>query len=157
MILNLKASENLKVEPPNWWTHFDDRKLELMVYKEKIGNSKILKILDSNKEVCNSIKIIDLKKTDNENYLFIKLLLMNDLKPGTYTFNLNGPLTQNSFNYTFHSPEKERYYANGFNSSDVIYLLMPDRFSNGDSNNDFIQGLRAGTDRTKPGLRHGGD
>ena len=39
MILNLKASENLKVEPPNWWTHFDDRKLELMVYKEKIGNS----------------------------------------------------------------------------------------------------------------------
>ena len=44
MILNLKASENLKVEPPNWWTHFDDRKLELMVYKEKIGNSKILKI-----------------------------------------------------------------------------------------------------------------
>ena len=57
---------------------------------------------------------------------------MNDLKPGTYTFNLNGPLTQNSFNYTFHSPEKERYYANGFNSSDVIYLLMPDRFSNGD-------------------------
>ena len=82
---------------------------------------------------------------------------MNDLKPGTYTFNLNGPLTQNSFNYTFHGPEKERYYANGFNSSDVIYLLMPDRFSNGDSNNDFIQGLRAGTDRTKPGLRHGGD
>ena len=157
LILNLKASENLKVEPPNWWTHFDDRKLELMVYKEKIGNSKILKILDSNKEVCNSIKIIDLKKTDNENYLFIKLLLMNDLKPGTYTFNLNGPLTQNSFNYTFHGPEKERYYANGFNSSDVIYLLMPDRFSNGDSNNDFIQGLRAGTDRTKPGLRHGGD
>ena len=57
MILNLKASENLKVEPPNWWTHFDDRKLELMVYKEKIGNSKILKILDSNKKCVIQLRL----------------------------------------------------------------------------------------------------
>ena len=41
--LEVKLSNQIeRVEPPNWWTHFNDRKLELMVYKEKIGNSNIL-------------------------------------------------------------------------------------------------------------------
>ena len=81
---------------------------------------------------------------------------MPGLKPAKYNFILKG-VKKNEFEYPFKEKEKNRYYANGFNSSDVIYLLMPDRFSNGDTQNDFVEDLRAGTDRTLPGMRHGGD
>jgi len=147
---------NIKVEPPFWWTHFDDKKLELMIYSTDVGETKKVKILNDKNKKISSIKLIDIKKTDNKDYLFLELSLSKKLKPGIYSFQLSGK-NKISFDYVFKEKEKNRSYANGFNSSDVIYLLMPDRFSNGDIKNDNIEGLMAGTDRSKPGLRHGGD
>ena len=152
---NIKG-ENTRVEPPFWWTHFDDKKLELMIYSDDVGNTKKVKILNDKNKKTGSIKLIDIKKTDNNDYLFLELSLSKKLEPGIYSFQLSGK-NKISFEYAFKAKEKNRSYANGFNSSDVIYLLMPDRFSNGDIKNDNIKGLMAGTDRSKPGLRHCGD
>ena len=154
--MNFLLADIIKVEPPNWWTHFNDRKLELMVYGENVSKTEKVEISNSNNQIVSSITVLDIKKTSNPNYIFIQLFLSKDLIPGDYTFNLIGKSNER-FIYTFHEKKVDRNYANGFNSSDVIYLLMPDRFSNGDQSNDFIEGLLAGTNRSKPGLRHGGD
>ena len=156
IISTIIKGDNIKVEPPFWWTHFDDKKLELMIYSTDVGKTKKVKILNDKSKKISSIKLIDIKKTDNKDYLFLELSLSKKLKPGIYSFQLSGK-NKISFDYVFKEKEKNRSYANGFNSSDVIYLLMPDRFSNGDIKNDNIEGLMAGTDRSKPGLRHGGD
>jgi len=155
-INSLEGDNNIKVEPPNWWIHFDDKRLELMIYGKDIGKTETIEILNNKNKKTDLITIVDLKKTDNPNYIFIDLNLSKKLEASDYIFNLYG-LSDNTFTYTFKSGDVNRNYANGFNSSDVIYLLMPDRFSNGDPSNDFVEGLRAGTNRSKPGLRHGGD
>lgn len=156
LIFNFCSAEIINVDPPSWWTHFNDRTLELMVYGESIGKTETVTVFDDNKEIETQIVIEAIKKTENPNYLFIELNLLNDLIPGQYTFKLDGK-SEESFDFTFNAKEENRSYANGFNSSDAIYLLMPDRFSNGDTKNDFVKGLRAGTDRSIPGMRHGGD
>ena len=154
--ISLCFSNIINVDPPNWWTHFGDRKLELMVYGDNIGLSRNVSIFNSKKETETQILIKRIKQTDNKNYLFIELELLDEIEPGEYTFVLDNSLNK-SFNYTFNGDTKNRSYANGFNSSDVIYLLMPDRFSNDNIKNDFVKGLRAGTDKSIPGMRHGGD
>ena len=145
-----------RVEPPSWWTHFKERKLELLVYGEGIGKAKKIRVYNSAKKIEKKINVISLKKTDNKNYLFIELELKPSIKAGLYTFKLSGSKGK-EFSYEIKEPTKGRDYANGFDATDVIYLLMPDRFANGDIKNDNIQGMLSGTDRSSPGDRHGGD
>ena len=64
-------SENIRVEPPFWWTHFDDKKLELMIHSTDVGKTKKVKILNDKNKKTGSIKLIDIKKTDNNDYLFL--------------------------------------------------------------------------------------
>ena len=151
---NIKPIE--RVEPPFWWTHFKDRKLEILVYGDKIGDTKKVSVYNKFNQKEKTIQIKSVKKTDNNNYLFIELELDEDIAAGEYTFRLTGK-KKNKFEYIFQDPVPDKDYANGFDASDVIYLLMPDRFSNGDSSNDRIEGMLSGTNRSSPGERHGGD
>ena len=70
--ISLCFSNIINVDPPNWWTHFGDRKLELMVYGDNIGLSRNVSIFNSKKETETQILIKRIKQTDNKNYLFIK-------------------------------------------------------------------------------------
>ena len=81
IILNLCYAKTINVDPPNWWTHFNDRKLELMVYGESIGKTETVKVFNDNKEIETQIVIEAIKKTDNYNYLFIELRLLDELIP----------------------------------------------------------------------------
>ena len=121
ILLNLCYAKIINVDPPSWWTHFNDRKLELMVYGESIGKTETVKVFNDNKEIETQIVIEAIKKTDNYNYLFIELRLLDELIPGQYTFKLDGK-SEESFDFTFNAKEENRSYANGFNSSDAIYL-----------------------------------
>ena len=155
IVITLEARVD-RIEPPSWWTHFHDRRLEIMVYGKNIANTDAVKISDSESNEMNGIKVTAIKKTNNKNYLFIDLVLEINLKPGVYTFSLIGE-SKTSFDYQFYGQTHNRNYANGFDASDVIYLLMPDRFSNGDMSNDRVDGMLSGTNRSVPGERHGGD
>ncbi len=155
-LIRAELSDIHRLEPPFWWSHFKDRKLELMVYGKGIGKTKRIRVYNSSNKIEKKINVISLKKTDNKNYLFIELELESSIKAGLYTFKLSGSKGK-EFSYEIKEPTKGRNYANGFDASDVIYLLMPDRFANGDIKNDNIQGMLSGTDRSSPGDRHGGD
>ena len=147
-----------KIEPPSWWTHFKDKNLEILVYGKNLSSLNNAKVFDKKNKIVKSIKTKIIGISDNGNYLFLNIGIGRSLKPGDYVFTLtNGSNEKVSFNYRFKAQQKNRNYAQGFNSSDVVYLLMPDRFANGDKENDNVKGLLAGTNRAEPGERHGGD
>lgn len=107
----------------------------------------------------DGITIDEVKQLENSNYLVINLTLSSEVKPGTFQIKLkDGKKTKLKFDYEIKERNKDTNRNLGFNSSDVIYLLMPDRFANGNPDNDVVEGmLETQVDRANPDARHGGD
>lgn len=141
-----------RVEPPNWWTGMKNENLQLMLYGKQLSGSGVLINYPG-------INIRSVSSVQNENYLFVDLLIERDTRPGTFEIKLQKQgKTYASVNYELHRRDEGAARTEGFNSSDVIYLLMPDRFANGDPGNDVIKSMRETTvDRNEPYGRHGGD
>lgn len=140
-----------RVEPPNWWTGFEETELQLMVYGENIGNAT--PNID-----YPGVSIENVEKADSPNYLFIDLEI-GEAEPGT--FELNFSLEDGSeevYEYELKSREKPASEYVGFDNTDAIYLITPDRFANGDKSNDSFDFLNEKTkDREDDYGRHGGD
>jgi len=140
-----------RIEPPFWWAGMKNPELQLIVHEEKISDTQV--------EI--SYKGVELKsvtRVDNPNFLFVDLQLASDVIPGEFDilFHKNGKTIAS---YTYELKEREHGSANreGFNNSDVIYLVMPDRFVNGNPSNDEVAEMKEGLDRKDPFGRHGGD
>ncbi len=150
IIMNTLAQDIKRVEPPNWWVGMKNQNLQLLVYGDKIAEADVS--INS-----KSVKLLKVNKVENSNYLFLYVEISKKAKAGTVkiNFNKNGK----SFDYDYELKARENNSANrkGFNSSDVIYLLMPDRFANGNPNNDNVEGMLEKADRNNPDGRHGGD
>ncbi|PKD16656.1 alpha-amlyase [Salegentibacter salinarum] len=140
-----------RIEPPNWWTGFEESELQLMVYGEHIGNA-------TPKIDYPGVSIENVKKADSPNYLFIDLQI-GQAQAGTFdiTFELeNG--SEEVYKYELKEREKPASEYVGFDNSDAIYLITPDRFANGDKSNDSFDYLNEKTiDRQDDYGRHGGD
>jgi glycosidase len=136
-----------KVEPPYWFTGMKETTLQLMVYGEEISNFDVTTDYPG-------VKIITLLKTDNPNYLFINLDISGAM-PGEIKLVFSSGRQKIAHLYSL--LEKSSEPVRGFNSADVIYLLMPDRFANGDPSNDNVEGMLEKCDRSNPNGRHGGD
>ena len=141
-----------RVEPPNWWTGFKDNTLQLMV--------KGTDISAYTPEVNYAgVSITEVHKADSPNYLFIDLLIRPTAEAGTFelTFSAKGKKKlRHSYELKSRNRPSEEYI--GFDSSDVIYLITPDRFANGDPSNDIVKGLKEeAIDRKDDYARHGGD
>lgn len=141
-----------RVEPPNWWVGFKDTSLQLMVKGKDISfmTPSVLQPGVSIKEVHTG---------SSPNYLFIDLHFGPEAQAGTFeiTFKAKG---RKNITYPYSLKERvktgEQYL--GFDSSDVIYLITPDRFANADPANDIVKGLKEGKiDRKDDYARHGGD
>jgi len=147
----LTAQNLQKVEPPNWWVGMKNPKLQLMVYGEEINN---LNINISDKDI-----ILDsVTKTENPNYLFLNLDLSK--VKSSKVFDIIFQKGENKvFNILYELKQREKNSANrnSFDSSDVIYLIMPDRFANGDPKNDSHKDVVEKANRKNKDGRHGGD
>ncbi|MFO7863638.1 MAG: glycoside hydrolase family 13 protein [Salinivirgaceae bacterium] len=137
-----------RVEPENWWTGMNDNRLQLLVYGENMGQTT--------PEIhTDGLKLVKAHAVTNENYLFVDLEIARNAKPGRYTiqFKENGKVVD-EVDYEL----KERsVQKRGFSAADFIYLVMPDRFANGNPKNDSMDGMLEKADRTNPDGRHGGD
>lgn len=147
----LTAQELTRVEPPFWWTGMEHSELQLMVYGKNI--SVLRPVID--------YPGVTLKETilvENPNYLFLNLVIEKKTLPGTFLIQFENE-KRNEISYSFELLERKVGSAQrkGFSSSDVIYLLMPDRFANGDVSNDDLPGMIDKTERNNPNGRHGGD
>jgi glycosidase len=144
--------DTLRVEPPNWWTGMKTNQLQLLIHGEHLADYHWVK--------CDhpylSIQSVD--KVESNNYLFVNLHIDKKLTLGTYRFELVSAFKPSIFiDYEFRQRRLDAASRNGFDSSDVIYLIMPDRFANGDPGNDHIPGLNEMPDRNLQHGRHGGD
>jgi len=97
-------------------------------------------------------------RVENPNYLFVNLTFDKDVQPGSFDirFMENGDKTA-GFEYKLLKRDTGSAERKGFDKTDVIYLLMPDRFANGDPTNDNMPGMLEKADRNNPDGRHGGD
>ena len=148
-------AQKATIYPTNWWIGMKNPALQLMIHGKNIAASA--KSIRINYRGVNLGKI---HTTDNPNYLFIDLTVTSNAKAG----NLSIPIVEDGKNGTITLQLKERRpgkgtaFAQGVTSSDFIYFLMPDRFSNGNAGNDKIEGLRdQSLNRDSIGHRHGGD
>ena len=140
-----------RIDPTNWFADMQDPTLQLMVY------GKDIKFADVTTDYPN-VKIDSLVRLDSPNYLLVYLNLKG-AKPGeiNLTFsNKNGKKTTKKFQLK--AREMAGADRKGFDISDVLYMLMPDRFANGNPKNDVIKGMEDQLcNRNEPSLRHGGD
>ena len=141
-----------RIEPPNWWVGFKESNLQLLVKGENI--SLYTPQLD-----YQGVSITKVHKAKSPNYLFIDLAISAETEPGSFSivFDTKGK-KKIKHEYELKSRAKPADSYVGFNSSDVIYLITPDRFANGDPTNDIVKGLKeSGVDRQNDYARHGGD
>jgi hypothetical protein len=140
-----------RVEPPCWWVGMNDPGLQLMVYGERV--SDLHPVID-----YPGVQIHRITCTPNPNYLFLSLIIGEDAAPGIFNIDLRKDgLTEITYPYTLLEREQGSSQRQGFDPSDVIYLVTPDRFANGDPGNDSMEGYPDLADRTDMDGRHGGD
>lgn len=149
---SLQAQVN--IYPTHWWVNMKNPNLQLMLHLTGIGKSKI--------QMKPYPGVTLLKKTspENKNYVFLDLLIAPSTKPGKLIFSVKEKATSITIEYTLKQRSKENGTSRvkGVTAADLIYLIMPDRFSNADTTNDHIPGLRDQlVDRKNPFSRHGGD
>ncbi len=151
IVLDAKTVTIERIEPPFWWTGMANPQLQLLVYGVEISST----VPEIN---FPGVEISDVLRTANPNYLFISINIKPDIPPGNFEiFFKKGKTALVVQSFELKQRKTESAGRKGFNDSDAIYLLMPDRFSNGDTTNDFIEGMLEQTDRGNPDGRHGGD
>lgn len=151
LTMNMNAQIE-RVEPSNWWVGFKNSDLQLLVKHPNIKDA-VPKIN------YQGVSIKKVHKADSPNYLFLDLNIDKSTKAGTFDIVFkfkNGK--EEKFTYQLKPRTKSAENYIGFNSSDVVYLITPDRFSNGDPSNDIHANLLEKTiDRKDDYARHGGD
>jgi hypothetical protein len=137
-----------KVEPPNWWIGLTP---DLMVLLSGHG-------LQVTKAACNLPEVIveRTQATQGGDYLFVWLKLGPHLRSGTIVCHLATNNGETSFELPVSNREATAQRFHGFSSDDVLYLIMPDRFANGDPTNDEPAEFPGSHDRSKPRSWHGG-
>ncbi|MBF1534280.1 MAG: glycoside hydrolase family 13 protein [Prevotella salivae] len=134
------------IEPENWYVGMKNSSLQLMVYGKNIRDSRV-------SVNYPGVKIDSLVRLDSPNYLFVYLNL-SGAKPGNMVLNIDGK----KVNYPLKARTMSGDKRIGFDNSDVLYMLMPDRFASGRNITKPMKGLNPYVvDRSKPSLRHGGD
>ncbi|MBR3729140.1 MAG: cyclomaltodextrinase N-terminal domain-containing protein, partial [Muribaculaceae bacterium] len=139
-----------RIEPTNWYVGLKDPSVQLMVYGEGIRDAEVA--ID-----YAGVTIDSLVRLDSPNYLLI-YLNTRDAQPGTMEMTFKQGRSKKKVKYQLLAREMSGDKRVGFSNADVLYMLMPDRFADGNPANNQIPGMEAYTnDRTKPSLRHGGD
>ncbi len=139
-----------RIEPTNWFVGMKNPSVQLMVYGENIRNAEV-------KTDYAGVKIDSVVRLDSPNYLLVYLNTAG-AQPGTMKLDFTiGKLTM-QVKYDLKAREMSGDRRMGFTNADVLYMLMPDRFANGNPANDRVKGMRSQVcDRNKPSYRHGGD
>ncbi|SEM13739.1 Glycosidase [Aquimarina amphilecti] len=138
------------VEPPFWWVGMENPDLQLLLHGKNISSYTI-------KIEYPGVQLKKINKVENENYLFIDLSIAKNTEPGTISIEFKNKDQFFNYNYQLKSKNKSRDVGQAITSSDVIYLITPDRFANGDTSNDSTKDTVEKVNRENEDGRHGGD
>lgn len=138
-----------KVEPPFWYAGMHNPELQIMFYGKNIAENTV--------SVSNNIIIKNIQKTENPNYIFVTIDTKNSpAQDVVFSFTKNKKVSFTK-NYSLQQRRPNSALRKSYDASDMLYLIMSDRFANGNPNNDSHQSVTEKGDRNNPGGRHGGD
>jgi neopullulanase len=138
-----------KIEPPNWWAEHTVSPVRVLMRGKNLGGASV--------DAPRDLRISHVKVNENGTYLFVDVNISKKTKPGDYplTVKTKGGSVEVPFRIADPLPRKQ--YFQGFSNDDVIYLLMPDRFADGDPSNDDPAVSHGLLNRGKSRFYHGGD
>jgi glycosidase len=137
-----------RVEPPFWWTGMANDQLQLLVKGTDLSSASVT--VD-----YPGVEVTRVTPGAHPGFLFIDLKISQEAGAGTVPITFtSGKRTRK---YTYELKERVSRQGRGLTERDVIYLITPDRFVNGDPGNDVVKGMKEGINRSAPGGRHGGD
>ncbi len=144
----ISAADIQRMDPPFWYTGMKNHELQVMFYGPNISAS------DLTLKDYPGVTVKEVAKVKSPNYLFVYLDIAPEARPGTMTFRFKEgrKTTDKTFELR---PRNTKTGAQGFSTKDVLYLIMPDRFSNGDPSNDAWENFPV--NRQNGGGHHGGD
>ena len=154
LVLLTANGQSLQVFPTHWYVGMKEPNLQLMVRGNQIGNDQV-KLVS-----YPGVQLKKVHRVQGQNYLFLDLLLAPSVKPGNLTIKLQDGANEQTIRYALkpRNGGNGKSSAQGVHSSDFVYLIMPDRFANGDTGNDRFLDMRdTAVDRSLPAIRHGGD
>lgn len=147
---NARAMEIKKVAPSFWWAGMKNPELQILLYGEDLALSDV-------SVSGEGIYLKEAVRQDNPNYLLLYLDL-SEAKAQTFQILLKNGKKKLQVPYELKSRMRRGEDVKGFTSEDVLYLIMPDRFANGNPENDVVGEMREKkVDRTDSFARHGGD
>lgn len=138
-----------RVEPLSWWTGMK-MPLQVMFYGQDIGSANI-------SVEGEGLKVTGVHTADSPNYLFVDVDISPAAGPGSYTFLLEKEGTVTRYDYLIEARREGSAERQSFGPADLMYLLMPDRFANGEPSNDSTADTAEKVDRDNLHGRHGGD
>ncbi len=149
-----------RVDPTNWWVGMKNPELQLLIYGKNLKGSAV-------KIDYPGVAVRQVYEVENPNYLFVDLHLAPETKPGKFAIEFSKTMSvKRGKNMVAETVKTVQNYElktrdarpQEINSKDLVYLVLPDRFSNGDPSNDkFSDMADSASDRKNPFLRHGGD
>lgn len=146
---DFKISE-LRVEPTFWWTNMNNQTLQIMLHGNNISK------YDVNIE-HKGVEIIEKTATNNPNYIFLYLNIDKKAEAGVFDIVLKNGKSVRKIAYELKARQPNSAQRESFSEKDNVYLVMPDRFVNGDTTNDFVEGYHQGVDKSDLAFRQGGD
>ncbi|GGG97345.1 glycosyl hydrolase [Parapedobacter pyrenivorans] len=151
-MVQLVAAQVERVEPLHWWAGMSNPDVQLLVYGEQLAD-KVVSI------DYPGVQLIKTHRPENPNYLFLDLRIATAAKPGVFPIRFTETGTEAIvYHYELKARDPELHRLQGVNTSDLIYLIMPDRFANGDDGNDIVPNLHeTALNRDSLYYRHGGD
>lgn len=139
-----------RVDPPFWWVDMPVEEVQIQLYGPDLGLFRA-EIEYEGVQLTKQIAV------DSPNYLFLYLQVHSSAKAGDIPIVLSRGDEQLKLSFELKNREDRTNKNQGFDASDVIYLMMPDRFANGNPDNDTIEGMLEAADRSNPERRQGGD
>lgn len=143
-----------RIDPPFWWAGMKSTKLQLLVKANDVSDTEV-------KVDYEGLKLINTVKPDNKAFLILDFEIANTLKPGfakLWFFKNKKQVLEVPFEFKGREKPKLALARKGFGPGDLIYMLIPDRFANGDKSNDVVQSMNEKAyHRDSLMSRHGGD
>jgi glycosidase len=144
------APETFKIEPPNWWAGHSLNPVRLLIRGRNLQGAEV-------SSASSSIRTGKVKINDAGTYLFVDVTISRNARPGVYPLRITTSSGRTECSFEIAPALSRVGNFQGFNKDDVIYLIMPDRFANGDPANDDPQSSKGIFDRGKNRFYHGGD
>ena len=152
------SQSKIKCYPTHWWTGMKWNKVQVMVHGENIAASvPMIKMAAGGMKLASGVRLVQIDRVENPNYIFFNLVIDANAKPCKFSFPF---IRDTKLEYELKARRKGKgtQFAQGVTAKDFIYLILPDRFSNGDTSNDRVPGMRdQSLNRDTVFNRHGGD